>query len=75
MTAPTTSAFFESVAQVQSVATERLHLAMRGVNASNQPITPSEQMRLINEAQQVIQVVTAAANGWRKLLQVVERSA
>lgn len=74
-TTPITSTFFESAAQMQDAATQRLHRAMRGVDGAGGSISVARQMEEINRAQAELSATQAALNALKKLLDALGRSA
>jgi len=75
MTTPITSTFYESAAQMQDAATQRLHRAMRGVDEAGRSISVAGQMEEINKAQADLSATLAAVNAYKKALDTLGRSA
>jgi len=75
MTTPFSSTFFESAGQIFDVNTQKLHLAMRGVDPQGRSITLGEQMTQINYASAAQQAAQAALNAYRKALDTLARAA
>ncbi len=74
-TTPISSAFFESAAQMQELATQRLHRAMRGVDEQGRPIPVPRQMEEVHKAQAEMSSVQAGLAAYKKLLEMLQRSA
>ena len=75
MTTPITNTFYESASQMQEIATQRLHRAMKGVDSEGNKITVSQQMEEINKAQADVNAIQAGLNAYKKMLDLLSRSA